>query len=61
MKPTVSIRLTLHTEMGIVGQRLVRGEALPNVPTDFPDTAQGRIEAEAAREKFQIYIDKHHK
>ena len=60
MTPRISIRLTLHTELGPVGTRIQRGPALPTYQFVFPDTPQGRKEAEAARAELQAYVDKNH-
>ena len=56
--PQITIRLVLSTELGSVGGRLDRGGNFPELPTSFPDTGEGRIEAEKARDKFQEYVDK---
>jgi hypothetical protein len=60
MKPTISIRYTLHTEHGIVGQRLARGEPLPDLNLSYPETPEGRAEAEKAKRKLQDYIERNH-
>lgn len=57
--PRVSIRLALYTELGPAGFRLQREMPLP-CALNFPDTPQGRAEAEEARRALQAYIDKYH-
>ena len=61
MKITISIRLVLYTEMGPVGGRLALDEPLPDYPKSFPDTEQGRIDAEKTREMLQAYIERNDK
>jgi hypothetical protein len=58
--PRVHIRLILATESGPVGPRLAREMPLPPVAPSFPDTPEGRAEAEEARRLLQAYIDTHH-
>jgi hypothetical protein len=60
MKTRVFIRLALHTDLGTAGFRLEREMPLPIEAFDFPDTPQGRADAEEARRKLQSYIDTHH-
>ena len=53
----IEIRLALYSELGPVGHRLEREAPLPG-PWDFPDTEQGRKEAEEMKEKLQAYCDR---
>jgi hypothetical protein len=60
MIPKIQIRLSLFTEMGPAGMRLQRKIPLPISSFDFPDTPEGRSEAEIAREQLQNYVGKYH-
>lgn len=62
MKRTeIRIRLALFTEYGPAGHRLQKATPLPIKDFTFPDTPEGRKEAEEAREKLQGYCDKNAK
>jgi DNA primase len=53
MKPAISIRLVLYTDQSGSGDRWARCERVPGYPESFPDTEQGRIDAEKARGVLQ--------
>ena len=52
----IEIRLSLHTEFGPVGPRLQRETQMPRPPYDFPDTPEGREQAEEKKERIEEYI-----
>jgi hypothetical protein len=54
----IHIRLALHTEFGPVGPRLEREAPMPKPPYDFPDTEEGRKQAEEQKQKMQEYCDR---
>jgi hypothetical protein len=60
MMTKVSLRLALFTDHGVAGMRLQRGPCLPISSFDFPDTTEGRKDAELAREQLQNYCDRYH-
>ena len=60
MKTRVCIRLALYTDFGPAGFRLQREMPLPIDAFDFPDTEQGRADAQEAGRQLQAYIDTHH-
>lgn len=60
MIPRISLRLALYTDFGPAGIRLRRGTPLPVSRFDFPDTPEGRKEAEIAQEQMQQYVDRYH-
>jgi hypothetical protein len=55
----IEIRLQLWTPHGPAGHRLERATPLPIKSFDFPDTEQGRIDAERARDHLQDYASKY--
>ena len=55
----IAIELTLATPIGPAGHRLERAVPLPIKQFSFPDTPQGRIDAENAKVLLQNYVDKH--
>ena len=59
--PTISIRLVLYIGTNVAGNRLRRADPLPDWPFTFPDTEQGRYDAETALKAYQSYVDKNQK
>ena len=55
----IAIRLQLWTEHGPAGHRLERSAPLPIKSFDFPDTPEGRVDAERARQHLQDYASKY--
>lgn len=55
----ISIELTLCTPHGPAGARLERSLPLPIKQFSFPDTEEGRVDAERARDLLQAYVNKH--
>jgi hypothetical protein len=55
----ITIKLTLETPLGPAGHRLERAVPLPINQFSFPDTPEGRIDAEKAKVLLQNYVDKH--
>ena len=51
--------LVLHTPIGPAGPRLRRGVELPVKAFRFPNTEEGRIQAERAQAHLQDYCDKY--
>jgi len=60
-RPPVTIRLVLYFGSNVVGDRLRRADPWPPLSIDFPDTAQGRKDAEIARDAYQDYLAKNWK
>ena len=58
MRTQIEIRLALYSQFGPVGHRLEKEARMPK-PWDFPDTEEGRIEAEQQKAKLQEYCDRH--
>jgi len=52
-------RLEIHTDFGIVGNRLTRGEPLPRYEASYPDTPDGWAKASADMAEIEKYIRKH--
>jgi hypothetical protein len=57
----IHIRFALYTDYGPVGPRLERGQPLPEGPTSFPMTEEGKEQAFAQLAKYQAYWERHHK
>jgi hypothetical protein len=55
----IELRLQLWTPHGPAGGRLERAAPLPIKKFDFPDTPEGRIDAERARAHLQDYASKY--
>ena len=55
----IHIELTLCTPHGPAGSRLERSVPLPIQKFSFPDTPEGRVDAERARDLLQDYVNKH--
>lgn len=51
--------IEIHTDFGIVGARLERGEPLPRYKPSYPDTPEGFAEASADKAQIEKYIEKH--
>ena len=56
---TISIRLQLWTDHGPAGHRLERAVPLPIKEFNFPDTQDGREQAEKAKGHLQDYVTKY--
>lgn len=56
---TIEIRLQLWTPHGPAGHRLERAAPLPIKEFNFPDTQEGRIDAERARQHLSDYVAKY--
>lgn len=59
MSIPITIRLCLFTPTGPAGSRLERGVPLPLKSFDFPDTEEGRRQADEAREALQNYVTRY--
>ena len=55
----IEIRLQLWTDHGPAGHRLERAVPLPIKAFDFPDTEEGRAQAERAKAHLQDYCNKY--
>ena len=51
--------IEIHTDFGIVGARLERGEPLPRRQASYPDTPDGMAQASADMAQLDKYIEKH--
>ena len=55
--PELSIRLTICTPYGPVGARISRGLPMPRYESTYPDTPEGREQAERDLINLRTYID----